>query len=96
MQAVYDSLPGEGYFVQVDGIFHINFTDVPLWSPLFSWVGATGPIDAQRAHRIVNAYSLAFFNRHLKSLPAPLLDGLAKEYPEVTLETHRPVFTVKK
>ena len=90
MRAVYESLPGDGYFVQVPGIFHINFTDVPLWSPLFSWVGATGPIDAQRAFHIINAYSLAFFDRHLKGRPAALLDGPAQQYPEVILETRRP------
>jgi predicted dienelactone hydrolase len=90
MRAVYNSLPGDGYFVQVPGIFHINFTDVPLWSPLFSWMGAVGPIDAQRAFHIINAYSLAFFNRHLKGLPAALLDGPAEQYPEVNFETRRP------
>ncbi|MEJ2708662.1 MAG: hypothetical protein P8074_13680 [Anaerolineales bacterium] len=90
MRAVYESLPGDGYFVQVPGIFHINFTDVPLWSPLFSWMGATGPIDAQRAFHIINAYSFAFFDRHLKGRPAALLDRPAGQYPEVIFETRRP------
>lgn len=90
MRAVYDTLPGDGYFVQVDGIFHIDFTDVPYWSPLFSWIGATGPIETQRGFDILNAYSLAFFDRHLMGKSAPLLDGLSDEYPEVLLETHPP------
>ena len=29
MRAVYDSLPGAGYFVQVSGMFHSNFMDLP-------------------------------------------------------------------
>ena len=29
MRAVYGSLPGPGYFVQVPGTFHLNFTDAP-------------------------------------------------------------------
>ncbi len=87
MRAVFNmSLPGEGYYVQVPGMFHINFTDAPLWSPLESVLGLVGPIDAQRGFDIVNAYSLAFFDRHLKGSPAPLLDGPAKQYPEVLLE----------
>jgi predicted dienelactone hydrolase len=90
MRAVYNTLPGDGYFVQIPGIFHINFTDVPLWSPLFSWIGAIGPIDAQRAFHIINAYSLAFFDQHLKGQPAALLDGPAEQYPEVIFETRRP------
>ncbi len=35
--------------------------------------------------RILNQYSLAFFDRHLKDLPAPLLDNRPADYPEVTI-----------
>lgn len=91
MRAAFASLPGDGYFVQVPGTFHINFCDLALLSPLASTVGLAGPLDARRAHRIINAYSLAFFDRHVKGLPALLLDGPADQYPEVRLETRRPV-----
>lgn len=90
MRAVYESLPGDGYLVLVPGMFHANFTDAPLFSPLASLAGLSGPFDAQRAHSIINAYSLAFFDRHLKGRPAALLDRLAKHYPEVLFETRRP------
>lgn len=89
MRAVYGSLPGAGYFVRVPGMFHSNFTDLPNWSALAAPLGLTGPIDGQRAHRIVNAYSLAFFDRHLLGHPANLLDGPAKQYPEVLFESRR-------
>jgi predicted dienelactone hydrolase len=87
MRAVYGSLTGAGYFVQVPGMFHSNFLDVPLWSPLASMIGLTGPIDGRRAHEIINAYSLAFFDRHLKGHRAVLLDGPAAQYLEVLFET---------
>jgi len=87
MRAAYDGLTGAGYFVRVTGTFHSNFTDVPNWSPLASWLGLTGPIDGQRAHSIINAYSLAFFDRHLKGLAMALLDGPAERYPEVRFES---------
>ena len=74
---------GARYFVQVPGMFHVNLTDVPLWSPLLPWLGITGPIDAKRAHHIINAYTLAFFNRHLLGRTETLLDGAASRYPEV-------------
>ncbi len=77
MRAVFERLPGAGYYVQVPGMFHADMTDVPLLSPLASRLGLSGPIGAQRAHRIINAYSLAFFDRHLKDRPAVLLDGPA-------------------
>jgi hypothetical protein len=87
MRTVFESLPGAGYFVRVPGMFHSNFTDIPNWSPLTSRLGITGPIDGKRAHDIVNAYSRAFFDRHLKGRPAVLLDAPAKQYPDVLFET---------
>jgi hypothetical protein len=82
MRAVYERLPGDGYYVQVPGMFHVDMTDVPLLSPLASRLGLSGPIGGQRAQRIINAYSLAFFDRHLKGLPAALLDGPANSIPK--------------
>ena len=90
MHAAFNNSRGARYFVQVAGMFHVNLTDVPFWSPLMPWLGITGPIDAQRAHSIVNAYSLAFFNRHLLSRSEPLLEGLAQQYPEVVFNVRKP------
>src|SRR5918995_2430606 len=90
MRAVFESLPGDGYYVQVPEMFHLNLTDIPLLSPLAPRLGLSGPIGAQRAHSIINAYSLAFFDRHLKSQPATRFDGPTKQYPEVHFETRRP------
>ncbi len=90
MRAVYEALPGPGYFVRVPGAFHSNFTDVPNWTPLAPWLNLAGPMDGQRAHDIINAYSLAFFDRHLAGRAAKLLDGPTPLYPEVLFESHRP------
>jgi pimeloyl-ACP methyl ester carboxylesterase len=87
MRATYTGLRADGYVVQVAGMFHVNLTDLPLWSPLLQRLGVIGPIDPHRAHGIVNAYSVAFFDRYLADAPAPLLDG-RPPYPEVTLESH--------
>ena len=89
MRAVYQSLPGAGYFVQVPGTFHSNFMDVPNWTPLASWLNLAGPINGRRAHDIINAYSVAFFDRHLMARPAKLLDGPAEQYPEVLFESRK-------
>lgn len=88
MRAVFESLPGAGYYVQVPRMFHLDMTDSPSMSPLASRLGLAGPI-GQRAHRIINAYSLAFFDRHLKGQPAPLLDGPAEQFPEARLEARQ-------
>ena len=90
MRAVLEGLPGDGYCVQVPGMFHVDLTDIPLLSPLAPRLGLTGPIGVRRAHHIVNAYSVAFFDRHLKGRPLALLDGPAEQFPEAMFETRRP------
>ena len=90
MRTVYASLPGDGYLVLAPGMFHPDFTDAPLFSPLASMVGLSGSYKAQQAHTIINAYSLAFFDRHLKEQPTILLDGPVRQYPEVLFETRQP------
>jgi hypothetical protein len=90
MHEVFDGLPGDGYLVLVPGMFHLNLNDTPYYSPLTSVLGLTGPINPWRAHRIINAYSLAFFDRYLEGQPAELLEGPAEQYPEVLFERRRP------
>jgi hypothetical protein len=89
MRAAYERLSGRGYFVQVPGMFHLDMTDAALFAPLVSWPGLSGPIGAQRAHTIINAYTVAFFERELRGRPAPLLDGPPEQYPEVVFESRR-------
>ncbi len=89
MRTVYEHLPGDGYFVQIPGSFHLDMTDAPFLSTLVAWPGLTGPMGADRAHRIINAYSLAFFDRELRHERAPLLDGPPQPFPEVIFESRR-------
>ncbi len=90
MRAVFEKLPTNGYFVQVPGMFHQDFSDAPLLSPLTSWLGITGPINQRLAHDIIGAYSLAFFDRHLRGRPEKLLEGGTAQYQDVIIETHTP------
>jgi len=90
MRMVYKELPGDGYYIEIPTMFHVNFTDLPNWSPITSQLGLTGPINGQRAHDIINAYSLAFFDKHLKGQPSTLLDRPAAQYPDVLFETRQP------
>jgi len=86
MRSVYERLRGGGYFISIPGIFHLNFTDVPLWSPLLQSAGMIGPIDPRRAYAIINAYSVAFFEKQLQNSREPLLDGPSPLYPELRFE----------
>ena len=88
MRAVFAvSPPSAGYYVQVPGMFHVNFTDTPLYSPFARQLGFAGPIDSRRGHDIVNAYSLAFFDQHLSDRPSDLLTGPSPRFPDVLLDT---------
>ena len=90
MRALFEGVRGGGYWVQVHGTYHLNLTDAPLLLgvPLRA-LGLLGPIDVGEAHDIVKAYTVAFFDRHLKGLPAPLLDR-PSPYPEVAFESRGP------
>ena len=52
-------------------------------------LGLGGPINGRRAHNILNAYSLAFFDRELRGRACGLLDGPSVQYPEVTFDARQ-------
>ncbi|MGA6207230.1 alpha/beta hydrolase family protein [Nocardia testacea] len=79
------SPPGHGYHVEIPGMFHMNFTDAPAWTPLAERLGLSGPIGGARGHEIVAAYTLAFFDRFLSGERPELLDS-APPWREVRLE----------
>lgn len=88
MTEVYERLPSDGYYVEVPGLFHVDFTDAPAWSPVTPRLGLNGTIQAHRAHDIINAYSLAFFDKHLAGRSPSLLDGPSSRFPEARLMHH--------
>jgi dienelactone hydrolase len=79
-----------GYTAQIGGATHLSFMDVPFL-PLTDESIVKPALDAtkikpQRMWRITCDLLLAFFARHLNGAAAPLLlDGLADEYPELTI-----------
>lgn len=90
MREVYETLLGDGYWVEVPGMFHLDMTDAPMLASLVAWPGLSGPVGGDRAHEIINAYSVAFFDRTLRDRPSGLLDGPPECFPEVVFESRRP------
>jgi pimeloyl-ACP methyl ester carboxylesterase len=88
MRMAFEHLPSDGYLVLVPGMFHPDFSDGRLLSPLLPRRGITGPIDGVRARAILNAYSLAFFDRHLRDGRTTLLDGPSSRFPEARFARH--------
>jgi hypothetical protein len=60
-----ESPPGHDYYLEIPGMFHVNFTDAPSWTPLAQMLGISGPIGGSRGHEIVAACSVAFFDQSL-------------------------------
>jgi dienelactone hydrolase len=73
-------LKNGGYSVMIDQVDHLSFTDLYLLSPFFSWNHQMTP---RQAHTIINDYTLAFFDKHLKGKTDTLFDSSSSPYAEV-------------
>ena len=58
---------GPIYDVKLAGAGHANFTDLPFITRLHWILGLSGGIDQFEAAKIINAYTLAFFSKYLRS-----------------------------
>ncbi|MEI8092586.1 MAG: hypothetical protein WCG80_00070 [Spirochaetales bacterium] len=61
--------------VAIQGTGHLDFSDLPLLSPLAPLIGLKGPIDSARVTAILNAYLVGFFDQTLRGSPSPLFAG---------------------
>jgi pimeloyl-ACP methyl ester carboxylesterase len=52
---------GHGQLVQLQGLFHIDFTDLPAIQPALGWLGQSGPAGFAEAHRQINELTKTFF-----------------------------------
>jgi len=77
------------YSLTVAGSTHGCFSDFGAMSRLGSWAGALGTIDGWAMKRILDDYTLAFFNKHILGTVEPLLDGPSDAYPDVVKFAHR-------
>ncbi len=50
-----------GQLVQLHGLFHVDFTDLPAIQPALGWLGQSGQAGALKAHRQINELTTAFF-----------------------------------
>lgn len=88
--AALGAVENTAYGVTVRGTTHFDFTDLFLYSPVLKFTKAFGPIDGYRMVEILNSYTLAFFDKHLKGESSPLLDGPSADYPDVEFQLHVP------
>jgi hypothetical protein len=79
---------GPAYMVTIKGAKHVNFADMQFVSlPQDSLFRAVlGSVSPQGMSRLTRDYLLAFFNRHLANIPAPVLDIAPGDYPDVVYD----------
>jgi predicted dienelactone hydrolase len=78
----------DSYRVTIEEMDHNNFTDIPLLTPIAAQIGLSGQINGARGIRILNDYSLAFFDRYLKESDSLILENIAERYWEVSFESN--------
>jgi len=79
----FSNISGKKSHFVIQGTAHYDFSDLPAFSPLAHAIGLKGPLNGQRVLRIVNDYTLAFFDEHLRTESSKLFDGPSPDYPEV-------------
>ncbi|MEU9029480.1 alpha/beta hydrolase [Streptomyces sp. NPDC048383] len=85
--------------VRITGTGHLTFTDLPHFAaagglprswPADLYAELLGTLAPARSTRLVRAYARAFFDRFLRDLPAPLLDGPSTRFPEARFRWSHP------
>jgi dienelactone hydrolase len=72
--------------ITIEGTRHYDFSSLPMLSPLTITLGLKGPINGQLVLEIINAETVAFFDRYLRGDQTINLEGISQRYPEVLFE----------
>jgi hypothetical protein len=64
------------------GTRHYDFSSLPLLTPLAAQLGLKGPIPGTLGLEIINAETVAFFDKYLKGNKSINLEEISNQYPE--------------
>ena len=78
-----DNSTNDVFELTIAGSKHYDFSSLPLLSPLAVNLGLKGPIDGDLVLEIINAETVAFFDRYLVGDETVDLEELSGQYPEV-------------
>lgn len=82
--ARYDPITvGGNYWMTLKNNKHMSFSDMYLFTPLLEKMSE---LDVRSAHRLINDYTLEFFDHYLKQEPIKLLDQNIGDHPDYTLK----------
>ncbi|SMF85236.1 Predicted dienelactone hydrolase [Paenibacillus uliginis N3/975] len=74
---------GGNYWLKLHNTLHMSFSDFFLISPIIEW--AQG-VNARETHRLVNDFTLDFFNHYLKGQPLQILNNAVGTHDDYILE----------
>jgi hypothetical protein len=83
-RSLVDRSTGDWYEITIARTRHRHFSDLVLFGPR-----NPADLDPHRAHEIITAYTLAFFDKYLGGKDSHLLDLPSSPYPEVTFRKGR-------
>lgn len=84
-EAFFARLKSASYRLTIQDTKHMDYTDVPLHSPIATTLGFSGALDGVYTVEVVNQYTLAFLDSVFKATPTDLFTDVP--YPEVTVKT---------
>lgn len=83
----YKRAESDAYQMKIKGARHTSFGDPCLWGELLKMSDEEPGIECERMVQIQNVYTLAFFDKHLKGMASPLLDGPSADFPETVFKS---------
>jgi predicted dienelactone hydrolase len=87
---LYAHLPQDSRFrITLMGTAHYDFTDIPQLTALGPFIGLSGSGAGEQTLRVINAFSVAYFDRYLTGDTEIDIRGLAQQYPNVRVEEQR-------
>ncbi|WML34402.1 dienelactone hydrolase family protein [Clostridium sp. OS1-26] len=89
-QRLKNALAGGGLSILIPKTTHISYSDFTLYSPLLQRpiLGGRGE-NPRLVHKIINEFSIAFFDGYLKQEGNTQLNNLVTKYPEVNLTVNK-------
>jgi hypothetical protein len=72
--------------IWIEGAMQMDFSVLPIISPLAEQLGFKGSLEGERTLAIINAYSTGFFDHYLFGLNPIDIDALKNEFPEAAID----------
>jgi hypothetical protein len=88
-RALVENSAGPAWYVEMNDLHHMNWTDVPLWTPLARWTGMGGPVDPREAIAAVREGTRVFFDHVLRGAAADDIPAVAEHHAHTTVRAYR-------